>query len=482
MEFYTNSYDEQYGDTVEIAYLNTVDGSIVLKVEAVNGNTYEDTDWNVTIEEYTGTTLTDSTSVGDINLNQGSLMLERSGNKISFAYIDTSGGRVLYQRDYTSLSVCGCLYVRNLDTWKTRLYNHYRYRLTDYNSDKTDLPCYKQNEWAFISRGTGSTDPIFTDEGTIQCATYSFHTWKQALDTTKTYNIYFYKYNQTLRDMYIGVVNNNTALPTRAPTQNANQSNGVTNGINKATITYDTTEQKWFVSFNDGIAIAQMEDNQQRYLAINTPSGASSSNNRILAITEQTNGGGAIVNKYNITKQADNDSHPFTHDTFTEENTGKPTINADGSLKVGTGFITDWFRYNNDENWIINTEIQINTLNTSTMGIATDNIGDGHNFGVWNIHAKWIDFNDNTSSGSQRITLNQISYDTGSTLQIRITREGNTVTWRITDDNGNTQTVPLQNITQSSNTRGYMRANGATTDIDMLNYTRLTKIEEEEEE
>ncbi|MBO7210081.1 MAG: Ig-like domain repeat protein [Methanobrevibacter sp.] len=188
-------------------------------------------------------------------------------------------------------------------------------------------------------------------------------------------------------------------------------------------------------------------------------------------------------NDYSITKYANKVYSTFTTTfpfEYSSSSGSAPVVNQDGSLKVGTGWLTDWFYYENDEDWIVEVELKINTLNTSSLGIHTDNVGDGHNMGIWNIHGKWIDFNDNTDNGNTRYTLDDISYGNGSTLKARITKNGQYITWQITDENNNTHTEEFTNFTQTRNTRCATRCNGATTDIDLLNYTRLTKIEKDE--
>lgn len=345
-------------------------------------------------------------------------------------------------------------------------------------SNMIDLPTYNEDNWSVISRGTGSTNPVYSDEGIITPGRYNFQVWKQAITTDKEYNIYFYQSTNAYRGLYLGLCNSNTSTPTRYPTIPSIADYGAVTGINKARIFYDETTRKWYIQINDGIAVSQLEHVENgRYIDIQSTTG-DISNYKILAITETSNGGGAM-SKYTVTVEADTEEHPFTQThPFVSDNSGtSKTITQNGTIKLGTSYETDYFRYNNDEDWIIHTQIQINTLQASSLQIATTGIGDGHNGGVWNIHGKWIDYNDNTDSGSRRIQLDNLQYGNDSTLDIQITKNDDTITWKITDDNGNTQTIPLANFTQSQSTRLAFKTGNTTTDIEVAGYTRLTKIE-----
>ena len=333
-----------------------------------------------------------------------------------------------------------------------------------------DLPTYNTENWSIQSRGEGSSNTTFDDNGIITLGLYNYHTYnQQPLNIQKQYNVYFYQ-NGNSGNVAIGICSD-LESNNRYGKLSSSANGGIT-GINKATLSYE--DGKWYVQFNTAVKLVLTSTQSTMYLNLTTTLSSQNPVIKLLAITEEDYTGGGAMDKYTVTVEADTEEHPFTTDLFT----GTFTTNADGSLHIPTDYITDYFRYEDDEDWIIQTTIKINTYSTSQMGVATDSVGDGHNFGVWNIHGRWIDYNDNTESGSTRIPLDQITYGSGSTLRCTIKRDGNTVTWKITDENGNTQTIPLENITQTRNTRFYTRAYGNTPgDIDMMDYTRLTKIE-----
>jgi len=178
--------------------------------------------------------------------------------------------------------------------------------------------------------------------------------------------------------------------------------------------------------------------------------------------------------RWTTSKSADKTNNTFTRAyPFTVTGTGySPVVEEDGSLRVRSKYATDWMYYQENEDWNISLEIKINNLNSSEMGIATVS---GTNGGIWNIHGKWLDYNDSTDTGNVRTQLSNLSYGNGDTIRVKIEKRRDTITWKFIDSNDNKQTVVCTNYEQNIDTRFYMRCSNNDTDIVMNRYERATR-------
>ena len=177
-------------------------------------------------------------------------------------------------------------------------------------------------------------------------------------------------------------------------------------------------------------------------------------------------------------KSADKNNQTFTESyPFTVTGTGySPVVQEDGSLRVRSKYATDWMYYQAGEDWKISLEIKINNLHTSEMGVIT---ASGSNGGIWNIHGKWLDYNDSTDTGNVRTQLNNLSYGNGDTLSVIIEKHRDTITWKFTDSNDNKQTIVCTNYEQNIDTRFYMRCSNDDTNIVLNKYERTTRTLED---
>jgi len=173
-------------------------------------------------------------------------------------------------------------------------------------------------------------------------------------------------------------------------------------------------------------------------------------------------------------KTADKNNQTFT-ESYPFSVSGKglsPAVQEDGSLRVRSNYVTDWMYYQAGEDWKISLEIKINNLNSSEMGVITDSVSNG---GIWNIHGKWLDYDDSTDTGNVRTQLNNLSYGNGDTLSVIIEKHRDTITWKFTDSNDNKQTIVCTNYEQNIDTRFYMRCSKDDTNIVMNKYERTTR-------
>jgi len=177
-------------------------------------------------------------------------------------------------------------------------------------------------------------------------------------------------------------------------------------------------------------------------------------------------------------KTADKNNQTFTESyPFSVSGTGlSPAVQEDGSLRVRSKYVTDWMYYQAGEDWKISLEIKINNLNSSEMGVITDSVSNG---GIWNIHGKWLDYDDSTDTGNVRTQLNNLSYGNGDTLSVIIEKHRDTITWKFTDSNDNKQTIVCTNYEQNIDTRFYMRCSNNDTNIVMNKYERTTRTLED---
>ena len=257
-----------------IAYNNTTDGSITLRGD------------NGVFKLYpSDTTFQEADSVGsftDSSKTTNTLYVARKDNTITFQYVDTNNEWVKYTKEYDTLGYNGTLYIRVANgscILRQMLFTQWM----DKTNNATNLPIYEENNWTFTSRGTGSTTPVINDDGTLQLGRYTIHIHNYELDKTKQYDVYFYDPNP-IENMYMGVGGGGLNPSTKA----AIQSNGVIEGINKATI-YNNNGY-WHISYNDNTPL-QLSNRNTAQVTILTREYASSSNNRILAITEKEDGG-----------------------------------------------------------------------------------------------------------------------------------------------------------------------------------------------
>ena len=342
------------------------------------------------------------------------------------------------------------------------------------------LPTDLTTSWTSVQSSTTNRTAVVNSDGTFDCG-HNYYNLIHEIQIGNTYT-FVIDFNNTIKRFHFGFIRfNNDAIQNLVSFSNSTVSDpsDLTTGDNRLVLTVASDGKVTVYFKTDSYEVGTVySGNPYRLEAINFNANNTLTVNSIqvsdsvLSSTEINtilgNGGGAMTN-YTIAKTGS------MHENNLSTIFPTCTTNNDGSLHVGSDWILDNFQYNSDTDWIVNMELQINTLNSSMLGIygITDLNG-----GLFNIHRKWIDYDDNTDIGTVRINLNQISYGDNSTLQINITKNEDTLTWKLTDDNGNTQTVVLNNYSTTSNERFSMRCTGATTDIDMISYTRLTKLED----
>lgn len=328
-----------------------------------------------------------------------------------------------------------------------------------------DLPIYDENNWAFISRGTESTEPVITDDETLQLGVYNHHVWKQAVDTTKKYNIYFYK-ETIYYDMQIGIGNSNTTTLTRFGGIVLNQSNAGVAGqsINKATIYYDNSRAKWYVIINDNPQYVKelIEHSSTRYITIETTTSNTSTQNRILAITEESfseeNGGGvSLMFRHSLINQQ-NSTLGFTGWTGSVVSSGsevpysveRSVDSETGVLNLGRACNNHGYTFPNGD-WICDMEYNIehdtNAGLTATYAVAIsflNNVDGNFSFLINNdgsVTCKEYVITNGSNTSSNTHNLPAIIDSNTTNVKIRFMRRGNSITFKYVDVNGVLRTV-----------------------------------------
>ena len=256
----------------KISYNNQVDGSITLERGSSGFKLYD-----------SSSSYNSASSSGDFTSPQfkaNTLSIIRNEDKITFKYYDVLGNLIEYTKTYTEHLSNGIISF-NIADGTTPIFKLYSLTVQANNTTPKNkqLPVYNTDNWAFISRGTGSTEPVFSDEGILQVGKYMQHTYEQILDTNKKYTIYFYDPNP-IENMHMGITGNNMNPSVKATVT----SNGVITGINKATFTFENGS--WNIAFNDNTPLL-VSSRPNAKLCITTMNYNSSVQNKILAITEE---------------------------------------------------------------------------------------------------------------------------------------------------------------------------------------------------
>lgn len=146
-----------------------------------------------------------------------------------------------------------------------------------------DLPTYNTENWSIQSRGEGSSNTTFDDNGIITLGLYNYHTYNpQPLNTEKQYNVYFYQ-NGNSGNVAIGICSD-LESNNRYGKLSSSANGGIT-GINKATLSYE--DGKWYVQFNTAVKLVLTSTQSTMYLNLTTTLSSQNPVIKLLAITEE---------------------------------------------------------------------------------------------------------------------------------------------------------------------------------------------------
>lgn len=258
-----------------ITYNNNVDGGVSFRNSNGGFKIYN-----------TESTYNQASRLGDFtdtNNTTNTLSIIRDENNITFSYTDVNGNLVSYTRTYTSLSINGTFYLRIANG---SLIVHSLTMIEEGGgamSNMIDLPTYNEENWNIKSRGTGSTQTTFTDEGICTLGLYNYHTYnQQPLNLQKQYNIYFYQ-NGTAGNIAIGTVTDTEHNNRYGKT--SSQANGGITGMNKAVLTYENGV--WYISYNNNTKLLLTSRKETQYLNITTTTSSYNPVLKLLAITEE---------------------------------------------------------------------------------------------------------------------------------------------------------------------------------------------------